>query len=281
MKRTRIAVTAAVTLLATAPAVAADPAAEISARAARLGLEPQPLLAPLQEARRLGLPPEPVADKVLEGLAKGVPPERVTAVARQLVSRLEQAGSVLAAAGAAGLAPAADRTAALGDLAQSIQAGVDRPSLEALLASAREAGAGVEAVIAAARALGQLSRRGVPPAEALPLARALAQRPGEAAEVPALFDAWRAEGGRDAGAFLAEARRRVAAGRPLRGMVDRFGDSPDRLVRDAAAARADQGAASEPGRRGKDREAFPGERPDARGLPPGLDDSLPHKGKKP
>ncbi len=281
MKRARIAFTAAVTLLASGATAATDLAAEISARAARQGLPAQPLLAPVEEARRLGLPPDPVADKVLEGLAKGVAPERVAAVARDLVSRLEQADAVLAQARQSGLAPAADRAAALGDLAQALQAGVDRPSLEALVASAREGHGGAGAVTAAARTLGQLSRRGVPPAESLSLGRALAQRPGEAGEVPALFDAWRAEGGRDVHAFLAEAQRRVAAGRPLQSMVDRFGDTPDRVVRDNRT-RGDDGAADDPGRRGKDKGLAPGERSDAaRGAVPGLDDAVRGRGKKP
>ncbi|HYQ80752.1 MAG TPA: hypothetical protein VEP68_04575, partial [Anaeromyxobacteraceae bacterium] len=114
MKRARIAFTAAVTLLASGATAATDLAAEISARAARQGFPAQPLLAPVEEARRLGLPPDPVADKVLEGLAKGVAPERVAAVARDLVSRREQADAVLAQAGQSGLAPAADRAVALG-----------------------------------------------------------------------------------------------------------------------------------------------------------------------
>lgn len=271
MKRIPIAAMALSALLSSPLAAAGppDPAAEIAARAARLGVAPQPLLAPVQEARRLGLPAGLVADKVLEGLAKGVAPDRVAAVARGLVSRLSEADALLSGAGAAGLAPAADRAGALTDLAQALQAGVDRPSLEALAAAAREARSGAEAVAAAARALGQLSRRGVAPAQALPLGRALARRPGESGEVAPLFDAWRAEGGRDPGVFLAEAERRVAAGRTLQGMVDRFGQSSDRVARDAATRREDQGAGgADEGRRGGDKGLGPGERPDtARGGP--------------
>ena len=282
VKRYLIAVMAAAALASgPARAGAPDPAAEIAARATTLGVAPQPLLLPVQEARRRGLPVEPVADKVLEGLAKGVAPERVAAVARALVSRLEQADSVLAGAEAAGLAASAGRSAALADLAQAIQAGVDRPSLEALAAAAREAGSGADGAATAARALGQLSRRGVAPADALPLGRALARRPGEGREVVALFDAWRAEGGRDAGAFLAEAEHRVAAGRPLQGMVDRFGETPDRLVPDARSRREDKGDPGDPGRRGADKGLAPGERPDAaRGAVPGLDDAV-RRGRKP
>ena len=269
--------------LLAAPAAAGppDPAAEIAARAAELGVAAQPLLAPVQEARRLGLPAEPVADKVLEGLAKGVAPDRVAAVAGALLARLAEADALLAGARAAGLAPVPDRAGALADLAQALRAGVDRPSLEALVAAAREARSGAEAVTAAARALGQLSRRGVAPAEALPLGRALARQPREAGEVAALYDAWRAEGGRDRDAFLSEAERRIAAGRPLAGMVDRFGESPDRVVRDAAARGEDKGG-GDPGRRGGDKGLAPGERPDAaRGAVPGLDDAVRNKDKKP
>jgi hypothetical protein len=269
--------------LLAAPAAAGppDPAAEIAARAAVLGVAAQPLLAPVQEARRLGLPAEPVADKVLEGLAKGVSPDRVAAVAGALLARLAEADALLAGARAAGLAPVPDRAGALADLAQALRAGVDRPSLEALVAAAREARSGAEAVTAAARALGQLSRRGVAPAEALPLGRALARHPREAGEVAALYDAWRAEGGRDRDAFLSEAERRIAAGRPLAGMVDRFGESPDRVVRDAAARGEDKGGGGQ-GRRGGDKGLAPGERPDAaRGAVPGLDDAVRNKDKKP
>lgn len=284
MKPTLFAALALAVPLASPPAAAGppDPAAEIAGRASRLGVAAQPLLAPVQEARRLGLPAGLVADKVLEGLAKGVAPERVAAVARGLVSRLSEADLLLGGAGAAGLPPAADRAGTLADLAQALQAGVDRPSLEALAASAREAGSGAEALAAAARALGQLSRRGVAPARALPLGRALARRPGESAEVAPLFDAWRAEGGRDPGAFLAEAERRIAAGRPLQGMVDRFGQSSDRVVRDAAARRADQSAGGgDEGRRGGDRGLGPGDRPDTARGGPGVEEPGRGKDKKP
>ncbi len=283
VKRYRFVVVAAAALLASVPVAAGapDPAAEVAARAAGLGLAPQPLLAPVQEARRLGLPAEPVANKVLEGLAKGVGAERVAAVAAALVSRMAQADAVLAAARAAGLAPAPDRPAALADLAQAIQAGVDRSSLETLLTAAGQAHSGSGAVVDAARALGELSRRGVPPAEALALGQALAARPGEASQVVALFDVWRAEGGRDPEAFLSEAERRVATGRPLKDMVDRFGESPDRITRQAASRREDKGALGDPGRRGSDSGLAPGERSDAaRGAVPGLDDAA-RKGKKP
>ncbi len=268
-------------LAAPAAAGSPDPVAEISARAAKLGVAAQPLLAPVQEARRLGLPAEPVADKVLEGLAKGVAPDRVAAVAGALLARLAEADALLAGARAAGLAPVPDRAGALADLAQALQAGVDQPSLEALVAAAREARSGAEAVTAAARALGQLSRRGVAPAETLPLGRALARQPREAGEVAPLYDAWRAEGGRDRDAFLSEAERRIAAGRPLAGMVDRFGESPDRVVRDAAARGEDKGD-GDLGRRSGDKGLAPGERPDAaRGAVPGLDDAVRNKDKKP
>lgn len=231
--------TMAAALLAAAPASAGppDPGAEIAARAASVGAAAQPLLAPVEEARRRGLPAELVADKVLEGLAKGVASERVAAVAGALVGRLAEADAVLAGAAAAGLDAVPDRVGALADLAQALQAGVDRPSLEALVAAARQARSGTAAAVAAARALGQLSRRGVPAAEALPLGRALAARPGQADQLAPLFDTWRAEGGRNRAAFLDEAERRLAAGRPLAGMVDRFGQSPERVVRDAATRR--------------------------------------------
>ncbi len=212
-----------------ARAAAPDAAAEVAARAAERGILAEPLVAPVREAERRGLPPRLVADKVLEGIAKGVPPERVAAVAGALVSRLSEADEALARA-PAGVAPPRDRPAALADLAGALAAGVDRASLDALVAAARSGSAGADGAVAAARVLAGLGRRGVPASDALPLGRALAANPRSAADVVPAFDAWRADGGQDMRAFIADAERRVAQGRAVSGA----GHDADRGGRDDA-----------------------------------------------
>jgi hypothetical protein len=219
-----------------ARAAAPDPAAQVAARAAERGADAAPLVAPVRAAERRGLPAQVVADKVLEGLAKGVPADRVAAVAGGLVERLSEADAVLARA-PAGVAPPRDRAAALADLAHALGAGVDRSTAEALLAAARSKPGGADGAVAAARVLAGLGRRGVPASDALPLGRALAADPRSAADVVPAFDAWRADGGRDARAFLEDAERRVAQERAVGGAGrDAAGagrDDADRGMRDA------------------------------------------------
>ncbi|MFY3746116.1 hypothetical protein ACOQFB_19545 [Anaeromyxobacter sp. Red801] len=253
-------------------------ARDVASRAAARGLAPERALAPVVEAARAGLPGEVVAAKILEGLAKGAPPERVLEVAAELGGRLSRAAALVAQARASGLPHRGDRTAALADLAGALGAGVPPDAVLQLVDAARgAAGGSCEAVVAAARTLGELARRGVPVRDALPLGAALAQRaPASAGEVAALYDAYRAEGGRDAAAFLAEAERRVEAGAALQGMVDTFGDSPDHLVR--ARSRADDAAAGGLDKASEHvRSAREGVGP---GSPPGLERVPPGRGRK-
>ncbi|ACG75007.1 conserved hypothetical protein [Anaeromyxobacter sp. K] len=253
-------------------------ARDVASRAGARGVAPERALAPVVAAARAGLPGEVVAAKILEGLAKGAPPERVLEVAAELGGRLSRAAALVAQARASGLPLRGDRTAALADLAGALGAGVPPDAVLQLVDAARGASGGsCEAVVAAARTLGELTRRGVPVRETLPLGAALAQRaPASAGEVAALYDAYRAEGGRDAAAFLVEAERRVQAGAALQGMVDTFGESPDHLVRarsraaDAAAGGLDK--ASE-----HVRSAREGVGP---GSPPGLERVPPGRGPK-
>ncbi|MBI5068339.1 MAG: hypothetical protein HZB56_08855 [Deltaproteobacteria bacterium] len=263
---------------AVAAGVPAAVARQVAERAEGRGVPAALVLAPVADAARLGVPGELVADKVLEGLAKGVPGERIAAVARGLGERLAEAERILRAARQAGLPAPAERRAALTDLAQSLQAGAPRPALDDLLSAARAARTGSDAVVAAAHSLGELARRGVPPADALPLARALAGSRGPAGDPVAVFDAWRAEGGRDVAGFLSEATRRVESGRKLDGMVDYFGESADKLQRSRSEERGERGADPEKGK-----GLSPAERPDAaRGAVPGLDDAARgRKGGKP
>jgi hypothetical protein len=254
---------------AVAAGVPAALARQVAARAEGRGVAAELALAPVTEAARRGAPAELVADKVLEGLAKGVAAERVAAVARALGERLAEGERLLRAAREAGLPAPADRRAALTDLAQSLQSGAPRPALDELLAAARSARTGSDAVVAAAHALGELARRGVPPDDALPLARALAGSRGVAGDPVAVFDAWRAEGGRDVPGFLAEATRRVESGGRLDGMVDYFGESADRLQHSRPGEGGERRADPEKGK-----GLSPAERPDAaRGAVPGLDDA--------
>jgi len=262
---------------AVAAGVPAALARQVADRAEGRGMAGAAALAPVAEAARRGVPAELVADKVLEGLAKGVPPERITAVAGALCERLAEAERLLGAAREAGLAPPPERRAALTDLAQALQAGAPPAALQELLAAARSARTGSDAVVAAAHALGELARRGVPTAEALPLARAMAGSRARSGDPAAVYDAWRAEGGHDLAGFLAEATRRVEAGKRLDGMVDYFGESADRLQRSRPEDRGERGADPEKGR-----GLSPAERPDAaRGAVPGLDDAARDKKGKP
>lgn len=269
-----------------APGVPAPLAREVRARAAERGVPAAQALAPVVEAARRGIPADLVADKVLEGLAKGVPPERIASVARALADRLGAAESLLGEAGRQKLAPAADRRSALVDLAAALGAGVSVPAVESLVAAAHAARGGSSgSVVSAALVLGELAHRGVTPSEAMPLALAIARTgPRPPAEIPALFDSWRAEGGKDPRAFLAEAARRIESGRTLDRMVDVFGESPSRVVRDREAAGKDREGliGSDVGKRGADQGLGPAERPDAaRGAVPGLDDTVRKQGKGP
>jgi hypothetical protein len=214
--RKLLALVAVAVVASAARAGGPDPAVEVAARAAERGAAAGPLVAPVREAERRGLPAQVVADKVLEGLAKGVPADRVAAVASGLVSRLSEADSVLARA-PKGVAPPRDRPAALADLANALGAGVDRASVEALVASPGARTGGADGVVVAARVLAALGRRGVPAADALPLGRSVAANPRSAPDVVSSFDAWRAEGGRDTREFLEDAERRVSEGRGMGG----------------------------------------------------------------
>ena len=268
-----------------APGVPAALATDVSARASERGISAGLLLAPLSEAAARGVPPELVSPKVLEGISKGISPDRIAAVARELTGRLAEAEAELRELERAGLARPADRRGALLDLAAAGASGVGRREVEALVAAARASpGAGAEAVVSAAHAVGELARRGVPPGDAMSVGLSIARRgPRPPGEMGALFDAWRAEGGRDAHAFTAEAARRIESGRKLDGMVDVFADSHDRITVDRGAERehGQSGlAGSNVGGRGADQGLGPAERPDgARGAVPGLDDAVRGKGK--
>jgi hypothetical protein len=89
-------------------------------------------------------------------------------------------------------------------------------------------------VVAAALAVGALARRGVPVDDALPLGRPLARPPGTAADVAPALDAWRAGGGDDARACLADAERRVSDGEGRAGGRH----APDDRARDRERERA-------------------------------------------
>lgn len=245
-------------------------ARDVAARAAERGLDVAAALEPVVAAARGGLPAELVGAKILEGLAKGAPAERVLAVARALLERLATARAILDEAGAAGLALRADRTAALADLAGAIAEGVGPGSIAALLAASQRAGGGADPAVAAARTVGALAHRGVPVPDALPLGEALAARPPlPAGEVAGLYDAYRAEGGRDPRAFVEEATRRTRSGAPLTGMVDWFGDTGDKVVRQDRPESANAAGATGPGSaRGR-----------ASGTPPGLEDRPRGRGK--
>jgi hypothetical protein len=267
------------------PEVPAGIAREVSDRAAERGVPAAEFLAPIAEAVGLGAPADLVAAKVLEGISKGVPPGRVAAVARDLTRRLVEADGILHDAHEAGLTPVADRRAALLDLCAALAAGVEHQRAVALLEAARSARVGrAEAVVSAAQAVGELLRRGVPAPEAMGLGTAIARTgPRPPGEVAALFDAWRAEGGKDSRDFVREATRRVESGRKLDGMVDPFAESPSRIVGDRGAAKGHEPGeveGSDVGKHRADQGVGPAERPDrARGAVPGLDDVVHGKGK--
>ncbi|WP_248360337.1 hypothetical protein [Anaeromyxobacter oryzae] len=224
-------------------------ARDVAARAEARGVDPAAALAPVASAARAGVPSGPVAAKVLEGLAKGVPAERVLAVAGALADRLGRAGALLDRAAESGLAIGPDlRIAALADLADAMAAGVSPETVLALVDAARAAGGRADAAVAAARTLGELARRGVPVADATPLAVALAKRPPlPPGEIAALYEAYRREGGDAPGPFLDEARGRIARGEPLADVVDHFGESPDHVNH----ARQAGGPAAAPGAHGR------------------------------
>jgi hypothetical protein len=260
--------------------------AEVVARAAERGIPAQEALAPITEAARYGIPADIVAAKVLEGLSKGVPPARIAAVARDLAARLSAADEALGDARRAGLAPVADRKAALLDLGAALGAGIDRPTISTLVAAAREAHGGSDAVVSGAQVLAALSRQGVPLAQSMPLGLAIARKgPRSPGEISALFEVWRAEGGTDARGFVDEAARRIEHGRKLDDMVDLFGESPNRVVveRGADKDKDRQGlAGSDVGKHGADQGVGPAERPGKAGSAvPGLDDVVGKKGKGP
>jgi hypothetical protein len=260
---------------------------EVSARAAECGVPPADMIAPVAEAAERGVPPELVAAKVLEGLSKGVPAPRISSVARDLTGRLAGAEAVLRQAQRGGLTSVPDRKAALLDLASAFAAGVRQQTLESLVEAARQArGGSAEAVVSAAHVVGELARRGVSAEDAVPLGMAIARHGARpAGEIPALFDAWRAEGGKDARAFTTEAAQRIGSDRKLDGMVDVFGESPDRVTADRKAGKdPDRGglAGSDVGKHGADQGVGPGERADQpRGAVPGFDEGVRNKGKGP
>jgi len=259
---------------------------EVTARATERGVPPALVLAPISEAAVGGVPPELVATKVLEGLSKGVPPSRIAAVAHDLAGRLTAADGVLREAQGMGLPAAVDRRAALSDLATALAGGVSSQDLAGLARAARGGRQGTsEGVVSAAHAVGELARRGVPPADAMPLGLAIARHgarpPGE---IVAVFEEWRAEGGKDARAFVAEAAARVDRGQGLDGMVDVFGESADRLNPGRGRGKdkerdQDDVAGRDVGKNGSGKGNGPGERADKAGGPvPGVEDFIKGKG---
>ncbi len=269
------------------PRVPPSIAGVLSARAEERGVPPSEVLAPVAEAVSRGVPPDLVAAKVLEGLSKGVAPARIRAVARDLTARLALSDGLLQDATRAGLAPAGDRRAALLDLCAALAAGVAPDAVAALVDAAHSGrGGSAESVVSGAQVTGELMRRGVPSREAMELGLAIARSgPRPAGEIPALFDAWRSEGGKDARGFVQEAARRIDGGRKLDGMVDSFGEAPNRIVgvRDHGQSRErDPGEipGSDVGKHGADKGVGPAERPGtAQGAVPGLDDIAHGKGK--
>jgi hypothetical protein len=254
------------------PGVPPDLARRVTERALARGMSAEAALAPVSDAARRDLPQALVAAKILEGLAKGVEPARVVEVAEALVARLADAADLIDAAHAAGLGKPRDRAAAIADLAGARHAGVTRSAVIQLIRAAAAAPRdGSQAVIAAAHALGELARRGVPVDDSLPLGKALARRGGQAAPgLVAQFDAWRAEGGQAPRRFLEEVATRLDKGLGLEGMVDYFGESPDRLHHVVEAERSEGQPHPE-----KAKGLGPAERPDAaKGAVPGLDDAV-------
>jgi hypothetical protein len=255
--------------------VPAPLANEVAARAAEAGVDPAEALAPAIRAARADLPSGLVAAKVLEGLAKGAPPPRVLAVAAGLADRLAEAGALLSEAQEAKLALRSARSAAIADLAAALGEGVPREAVRGLVRAASTGpGGNADAVVAAARTLGDLAHRGVEVKAALPLATALAARPPlPPGQVAALYDDYRREGGRDARPFLEEAERRASSGEPLGGMVDHFGEGGDHVVspKGRDAAQDDGGGPGQGHVRGASGGA---------GTVPGLEDGPPGRGRK-
>jgi hypothetical protein len=211
---------------------------QVTQRAVDRGVPPEAVLAPVVEAAKRGVPPDLVAAKVLEGLAKGAPPERIAAVARALGERLAEAAALLEQAREARLAVREERGESLSDLAGALGQGVPPEAIRELVSAARAGGGSGDSVVAAARTLGDLLRRGVAVEKALPLARILAARPPlPAGSLAALYDVYRAEGGREPQPFLDEAEKRTAAGVALDGMVDHFGDTSDGIVKSGSQRR--------------------------------------------
>jgi hypothetical protein len=257
---------------------------EVAARASEHGMPVADALAPVTAGVRRGIPPELIGAKVIEGLAKGVPPPRVASVASTLADRLAAAGAFLDRARVAGLTEPSDRSASLVDLGHAMSAGVTAEAIEALTEAARQNRGSSDAVVEAARALGELAHRGVSLNETLPVGRAMAKRGGSASEVVAQFDAFRAEGGKDPKLFLNEAARRLEAKHSLDGIVDHFGDSKDRVLREhQASKRADdlseeemKGISQQSGKKG----SAPLDHPNAgRGAVPGVDDVIKGQGR--
>lgn len=233
---------------------------ELAERAAERGVPPEQALAPVAEAAARGVPVDLVAAKVLEGLSKGVPPARVAAVARELTERLARAGTVLGQAERAGLTPPTNRGTAVADLAAALGAGVGPDEAATLTEAARGARAGCDALVSAAHAVGELARRGVPAGDSLGLGLAIARHgPLPPGEIPALFDAWRAEGGKDARAFTGEAARRIEQGKKLDGLVDVFAETPDRIERSGGEKEhGRQGLGNDSARHGASSGVVPG-----------------------
>lgn len=259
--------------------VPAPLASEVAARASERAIPAEQILAPIVEAVKRGLPPDIVAAKVLEGMSKGAAQARIAAVARNLTAQLAAADEVLLEARRAGLAPVPDRKTALLDLGNSLSAGVDRPTLAALVTAARQSNSSCEAVISGAQAMAALGRQGVPMEQSKPLGLALARKgPRPPGEISALFEVWRAEGGTDTSGFVDEAARRVENGRKLDDMVDKFGESSNHLKVD----RGNQNnkdreglAGSDVGKHGADQGVGPAEHPGkGGGVVPGLDQAV-------
>ncbi len=252
---------------------------EVSVRAVERGIPAAEMLAPVTEAAKQGVPPDLVAAKVLEGISKGVPPGRIVAVARDLTDRLARADGVLKDAQRSGIAPPSDRKAAIADLGAALATGVQPPQIASLVEAAKAArGGSADAVVSATHVVGELTRRALPPADAMAIGLAIARRgPRPPGEIAALLETWRAEGGKDTRAFADEAVRRIESGRKLDGMVDPFAESPDRIKHDREPERdrdREGLAGSDVGKRGADQGVGPAERSDTgREAVPGLGDA--------
>jgi hypothetical protein len=257
--------------------VPAGLAAEVATRAAGAGLDPALALEPVVRAARADVPAELVATKVLEGLSKGVPPPRVLSVAGALASRLVDASALLGEARDAKLPLRSPRAAVLADLAAALGEGVQREAIRDLFrAAAAGKGGSADAAVAAARTLGDLAHRGVKVGDAFSLAAALAAHPPlPSGQVASLYDAYREEGGRDPRPFLEEAERRTAAGAPLAGMIDYFGDDREPVVKLKKTAAPSAGQDDVLDRSGRTQGAGEGS-----GTVPGLEDGSPGRGRK-